>query len=275
MYETHFALKEKPFSIQPEPAFLYFAHRHTLAYTMLEYAIINKAGFTVICGEIGCGKTTLVQHLLSEMGEDITFGLINNTHQNTENFLEWVMLAFQQPYEFRSPVALYDAFQRFLVAQYRANRRVVLIIDEAQNLSPEVLESLRMLSNLNADKNCLLQIILVGQPQLKKLLNRPELKQFAQRVSVQFYLPPLDAADVEKYIQHRLQVAGGAQTLFTADACQKIALATKGVPRSINILCDTALVYAFSAGQPEVDAAMVDEVLKDREGFGFLNESAH
>lgn len=275
MYETHFALKEKPFSIQPEPAFLYFAHRHSLAYTMLEYAILNKAGFTVICGEIGCGKTTLVQHLLSEMGGDITFGLINHTHQKTENFLEWVMLAFQQPYEFRSPVALYDAFQRFLVAQYRANRRVVLIIDEAQNLSPEVLESLRMLSNLNADKNCLLQIILVGQPQLKKLLNRPELKQFAQRVSVQFYLPPLDAADVEKYIQHRLQVAGGAQTLFTADACQKIALATKGVPRSINILCDTALVYAFSAGQPEVDAAMVDEVLKDREGFGFLNESAH
>lgn len=275
MYETHFALKEKPFSIQPEPAFLYFAHRHSLAYTMLEYAILNKAGFTVICGEIGCGKTTLVQHLLSEMGGDITFGLINNTHQKTENFLEWVMLAFQQQYEFRSPVALYDAFQRFLVAQYRANRRVVLIIDEAQNLSPEVLESLRMLSNLNADKNCLLQIILVGQPQLKKLLNRPELKQFAQRVSVQFYLPPLDAADVEKYIQHRLQVAGGTQTLFTVDACQKIALATKGVPRSINILCDTALVYAFSAGQSEVDAAMVDEVLKDREGFGFLNESAH
>lgn len=274
MYEAHFALKEKPFSIQPEPAFLYFAHRHTLAYTMLEYAIINKAGFTVICGEIGCGKTTLVQHLLSEMGEDITFGLINNTHQNTENFLEWVMLAFQQQYEFRSPVALYDAFQRFLVAQYRANRRVVLIIDEAQNLSPGVLESIRMLSNLNADKNCLLQIILVGQPQLKKLLNRPELKQFAQRVSVQFYLPPLDAVDVEKYIQHRLQVAGCNKPLFTADACQKIAQATQGVPRSINILCDTALVYAFSAGLPQVDSAMIDEVLKDREGFGFLNEPA-
>lgn len=132
-----------------------------------------------------------------------------------------------------------------------------------------------MLSNLNADKDCLLQIILVGQPQLKKLLNQPDLKQFAQRVSVQFYLPPLDAADVDKYIQHRLQVAGCTTPLFSADACQKIALVTLGVPRSINILCDTALVYAYSAGLPQVDSAMVDEVLKDREGFGFLRESAH
>lgn len=273
MYEAHFGLQEKPFSIQPEPSFLYFAHRHSMAYTMLEYAILNKAAFTVICGEIGCGKTTLVQRLLTDMGGDITFGVISNTHQNIDNFLEWVMLSFNQKYEFRSPVALYDAFQCFLVSQYRANRRVVLIIDEAQNLSPAALESIRMLSNLNADKNCLLQIILVGQPQLKKLLNRPDLKQFAQRVSVQFYLPPLDASDVESYIRHRLQVAGCTTNLFTSDACTRIAVASSGIPRTINILCDTALVYAYSAGLSQVDSAILDEVLIDRENSGVLYAS--
>jgi type II secretory pathway predicted ATPase ExeA len=169
-----------------------------------------------------------------------------------------------------SQVGLYDAFQRFLIAQYGAGRRVVLIVDEAQNLSPSALESLRMLSNINADKDQLLQIILVGQPQLKDLLSRPDMQQFAQRVSVHFFIPPLDPMEVERYIAHRLKVAGREIPLFTRRACERIAEASGGIPRTINILSDTVLVYGYSAGADHIDVGLVDEVLKDRVDYGGL-----
>ncbi len=268
MYEEFYGLKEKPFSIQPDPDFLFFGQRHTLAYAMLEYGIQNRAAFSVITGEIGCGKTTLIRHLLNQLGEDVTVGMVYNTHQDIANLLEWIMLAFGQPYDGLSQVAMYDAFQRFLIAEYAARRRVLLIVDEAQNLSPSALESLRMLSNINADKDQLLQILLVGQPQLNELLRRPELVQFAQRVSVQFFIPPLGTVEVERYIRHRLKVAGREKPLFTLKACQRIAEATNGVPRSINILCDTALVYGFSAEREWIDDELIEEVLSDRAEYG-------
>lgn len=268
MYEEFYGLKEKPFSIQPDPDFLFFGQRHTLAYAMLEYGIQNRAAFSVITGEIGCGKTTLIRHLLNQLGEDVTVGMVYNTHQDIANLLEWIMLAFGQPYDGLSQVAMYDAFQRFLIAEYAARRRVLLIVDEAQNLSPSALESLRMLSNINADKDQLLQILLVGQPQLNELLRRPELVQFAQRVSVQFFVPPLGTVEVERYIRHRLKVAGREKPLFTLKACQRIAEATNGVPRSINILCDTALVYGFSAEREWIDDELIEEVLSDRAEYG-------
>lgn len=270
MYESFYGLKEKAFSIQPDPDFLYFGRRHTLAYTMLEYGIQNRAGFSVICGDIGCGKTTLVRHLLNAIGPELTVGLVYNTHQDIADLLEWIMLAFGQPYEGMSPVARYDAFQRFLIAEYGAGRRTVLIVDEAQNLGVGALESLRMLSNINADKDQLLQIILVGQPQLQKLLQRPELQQFAQRVAVDFFIPPLDPAEVGKYIAHRLQVAGRTDPLFSDAAVAAIAAATGGIPRSINILCDRALVYGFAAEAGEIDVSIVEDVLADRREFGVL-----
>ena len=271
MYEKFYGLKEKPFSIQPDPDFLFMGKRHSLAYAMLEYSIHNKAGFAVISGEIGCGKTTLIRHLLNNVGEDVSIGLVYNTHQEIANLLEWIMLAFGQPYDGLSQVALYDAFQRFLIAKYSAGKRVLLIVDEAQNLSPAALESLRMLSNINADKDQLLQIILVGQPQLKNLLRRPELQQFAQRVSAHFFIPPLDAAEVERYIDHRLKVAGRVRPLFTSSACQRIAEASRGIPRSINILCDTVLVYGFSGESAIIDADLVEEVIRDQAEFGVLS----
>ena len=270
MYEAFYGLREKPFSIQPDPDFLYFSKRHAMAYSMLQYGIQNRAGFTVICGEIGSGKTTLIRHLLNSLGQELTVGLVYNTHQDIDDLLEWIMLAFGQPYDGMTPVARYDAFQRFLIQEYAAGRRSVLIVDEAQNLSMGALESLRMLSNINADKDQLLQIILVGQPQLREMLQKPELRQFAQRVGVDFYLPPLTAPEVAQYVRHRLHVAGRDDPLFTDDALTLIAQATGGVPRSINILCDMALVYGFGGDVQTIDATLVHEVLADRRNFGVL-----
>jgi len=271
MYQTFYGLKEKPFSIQPDPDFLYFGRRHVYAYAMMMYGVKNGAGFSVISGEIGCGKTTLVRHLLNNLDSNLVVGLVSNTHRDISDLLEWIMLAFGLPYDGMSKVALYDGFQRFLIEQYGLGKRALLIIDEAQNLNPDALESLRMLSNINADKHQLLQVILVGQPQLKTLLMLPELQQFAQRVAVDFHINPLNASDVQDYIQHRLAVAGREAPLFTAEACAKVADASRGVPRSINILCDTALVYGFSAESEHIDLSLVEEVLSDKAEFGALS----
>ena len=271
MYETFYGLKENPFSIQPDPDFLYFGRRHAYAYSMMEFGIKNRAGFMVISGEIGCGKTTLIRHLLNNLAPNLTVGLVNNAHHEIANLMEWVMLAFGLPYEGLSEVALYDAFQRFLIEQYGLGKSVLLIIDEAQNLRADTLESLRMLSNINADKNQLLQIMLVGQPQLKDMLTRPDLLQFSQRVEADFHIKPFAASDVQNYIQHRLAVAGRETPLFTTEACARIAEASQGIPRRINILCNTALVYGFSAEAELVDLGLVEEMLSDKAEFGALS----
>lgn len=274
MYEAFYGLKEKPFSIQPDPDFLFLGRRHSMAYAMLEYGIQNRAGFSVICGEIGCGKTTLIRHLLNNLGPEIKVGLVYNTHRSIGDLLEWIMLAFGQPYQGLSPVGMYDAFQQFLIANYSAGKRVVLIVDEAQNLEPAALESLRMLSNINADKDQLLQIVLVGQPQLRDLLRRPDLQQFFQRVAVDFFIPPLDLHEIKIYIAHRLKVAGRDMPLFSSQAITLIANASKGFPRTINILCDMALVYGFSMGSEIIGIDIVREMLRDRAEFGVFSQVA-
>lgn len=271
MYETFYGLKEKPFSIQPDPDFLYFGRRHTLAYAMLEFGVQNGAGFAVISGEIGCGKTTLIRHLLNNLPPGIRVGLVNNTSREIADLLEWILLSFGLPYEGLSKVALYDSFQHFLIQQYGLGRRVLLIVDEAQNLNPNALESLRMLSNINADKHQLLQIILVGQPQLKNMLMQPELQQFAQRVAVDFHIRSFAVGEVQDYIHHRLTIAGRETPLFTPEACARIAEASHGIPRSINILCDTSLVYGFAAESEQIDLTLVEEMLSDKTEFGTLS----
>jgi general secretion pathway protein A len=235
MYESFYGFNEKPFTIQPDPDFLFLSNRHSLAYAMLEYGVRNRAGFSVICGDIGCGKTTLLRHLINNLGDEITVGIVYNTHQDMDDLVNWIMLAFDQPYEGKSYLAQFDAFQQFLIKSYVANKRAVLIIDEAQNLSPKALESLRMLSNINADKDQLLQVILVGQPELREILRRPDMKQFFQRVSVDYYIPPLKPAEVSKYIHHRLHVAGRDEPLFTTAAIRLISTESQGIPRSISI----------------------------------------
>lgn len=261
MYETFYGLRERPFSIQPDPEFFYLSERHAFACTMLEYAVANQSGFAVITGEIGAGKTTLIRRLLGNLPSNIVVGLVTNTHKDHDDLLKWVMLAFGEGYEATSDVALFDAFQHFLIDTYRAGSTVLLIIDEAQNLSVPALEALRLLSNINVDKHHVLQIILTGQPELRARLKEPELVQFAQRVSVDFNLPALKADEVAAYITHRLAVAGRQTPLFSDAACELIAEHSGGIPRRINILCDTALVFGYGAGDDVIDEALVREML--------------
>ena len=270
MYETFYQLKEKPFSILPDPSFLYLGKRHALAYTMLEYGVEHGGGITVITGGVGCGKTTLIRHLLNNLDRDVNVGLISNTQQEIGELLKWVLLSFEQPYDTNDKVALFDRLQRHLIEEYGKGRRSVLIIDEAQNLAIGTLEELRMLSNINADKDQLLQLVLVGQPQLKNLLRRPELEQFVQRVSSDFHIEPLSLAEVAEYIRHRLAVAGRETELFDEGAIEAVYESTGGVPRRVNVLCDTALVYGFPQHAEQITAELVNEVLRDKARYGIF-----
>ena len=206
MYETFYELRGKPFSILPDPDLIYWGRAHSMAFTMLEFGVMNNAGFTVITGEIGSGKTTLVRRLLKSLDPAITTGLISNSPQGREELLQWILMAFERPFEGSYPM-LFKRLQDFLYGQFAAGRRTMLIIDEAQNLEPEALEHLRMLSNINADKYQILQLILVGQPQLRDLLQAPQLHQFAQRISSDFHLKPLSPPDVVNYIAFRLELS--------------------------------------------------------------------
>jgi general secretion pathway protein A len=269
MYEAFYGLKEKPFSILPDPDLIYWGRMHSMAFTMLEFGVMNNAGFTVITGEIGSGKTTLVRHLLKMLNPNITTGLISNSPQGREEMLQWTLMALGQPFEGNYP-KLFKQLQDFLYGQFATSRRTILIIDEAQNLEPEALEHLRMLSNINADKYQILQLILVGQPQLRDLLLEPRLHQFAQRISSDFHLKPLDEQEVAKYIDFRLQAVGSKIPLFSQQASSLIAWASGGIPRMINILCDTSLVYGFASGQRTISQAIVKEVIADKQQFSIF-----
>ncbi len=275
MYNAYFGLSERPFSLLPDPEFLFWATPHTKAYTMLEYGIATHAPITVITGEVGSGKTTLVRKLLNEIPRDYSVGLISNAQGGRGELLHWVLMALgQEPDPSKSYVQLFRQFQDFLIDEYAAGRRTALIFDEAQNLTPETLEELRMFSNINADKDELLQLILVGQPELRELISRPDLTQFAQRIASEFHLRALTLEEAEAYIGHRLAVAGAQRPIFTKEACRMIHAAARGTPRLINQLCDYALVYAFADERPEVDADIVAEVLRDRGRYGvFQTES--
>jgi general secretion pathway protein A len=264
MYEAYYQLREKPFSILPDPDLIYWGRMHTMAFTMLEFGIMNNAGFTVITGEIGSGKTTLLRYLLRRISPSVTVGLISSSPQGRHELLQMILMALDQSFEGDYPI-LFKRLQDFLYGQYANGRRTILIIDEAQNLEPEALEHLRMLSNINADKFQILQLILVGQPQLRDVLISPKLHQFAQRISSDFHLSPLDPKDVAKYTAFRLEAVGSRWLLFTEEACSLIATASGGIPRMINVLCDTALVYGFAGDRTVVGQDIVREVIADKQ----------
>jgi len=270
MYESFYGFREKPFSLLPDPGFLYLSEKHRMALTMLQYGLMNQAGFTVITGEIGSGKTTLIRKLLEEVGEEVSVGVVSNTHRNFGELLQWVLLAFDLEYREKKKVELYQTLADFIIRQYGQGRNTVLIIDEAQNLSPEALEELRMLSNINADKDQVLQLMLVGQPGLRDTLRLPELYQFAQRVAVDYNLKPLSLEETWLYIRHRLRSAGGDPNIFDTKACAAVYYYTGGTPRLINILCDTALVYGFAEHKRRVDAAIVCEVAREKAAGGIF-----
>jgi type II secretory pathway predicted ATPase ExeA len=272
MYKSFYGFKEKPFSLLPDPAFLFYSVKHRRALAMLRYGLMNQAGFTVITGEIGSGKTTLIRQLLNEIESDqgATVGIVSNTHRTFGELLEWVLLAFKLEYRGKKKVELYQTLAEFIAREYSQERRTVLIIDEAQNLDAEALEELRMLSNINANKDQLLQLILVGQPSLREILRLPELHQFAQRIAVAFNLKTLSLEETWQYIRHRLEVAGGDPNLFDTKACAAVYYYTQGTPRLINVLCDTALVYGYGEQKQRIDVDIICQVVQEKIKEGIL-----
>jgi len=273
MYESFYGLKEKAFNLNPDPEYFYMSREHEDAYRHLEYAISESKGFAVITGEVGAGKTTLINYLLYKLELDINIGLITNTNIPASQFLKAICREFEINVDVREKVDIMEIFQDFLLERYAQNERVLLIIDEAQNISLEAMEEIRMLSNLEAEKSHLIQIILLGQPELKYKLQRNDLKQFAQRVSTHYHINGLNKDEVNNYIQYRLKV-GEAENLdiFKKDAIELIYQHSLGIPRIINVICDTALVYGYADGIKIVDKNLVETVIKEREESGIFSK---
>ena len=270
MYEEYFGFKEKPFSLLPDPSFLYMTKSHSMALTMLEYSLTNdSAGICVISGEIGSGKTTLIRKLLNNMDAKFTTGLLTNTHSEFGDLLQWVLMAFGLDYHNKGTVELYETFVNFTIQKFAQGKRTVLIIDEAQNLSFKALEVLRMLTNINSDKNQVLQLIMVGQPELRDTFRAKQLEQLNQRVTVNYHMNKLNQQDGYLYIRHRLKIAGGEPDLFSGSACKAVWYYSRGIPRVMNTLCDTALVYAFADQKSGVDIKLVNEIVNERKGSLF------
>jgi len=271
MYRQHFGLKAKPFSLIPDPKFLHFSDKHKVAYSLLEYGLHEQSGLTVITGEVGSGKTTLIRHLLSEIDQsELAIGLINNTHASLGDLTQWVALAFGISHENKDKVTLFRDVQDYLIAEWAGGKRAVLIVDEAQNMDKETLEELRLYTNINADGEQFLQIVLVGQPELRDILRAPELAQMAQRVSVEYHIEPLGWQDTANYIRHRLATASNEESveaashIFDSVAIAVIFYFSGGVPRLINTLCDFALVHAYAMGLQTINHSIALEVVRGR-----------
>lgn len=254
--------------MSPDPSFLYLSPKHKKALTTLKYGLVSQASITVITGEIGSGKTTLIMTVLGKIEGQCTVGLITNTHSAFGDLLTWVLAAFNIHHESKNKAERYQIFIKFLAEEHKKQRRVILIVDEAQNMDIETLEELRLLSNVNIADQIKLQMILVGQPELVDKLNKPELIQFAQRISIEYHLKPLNFEETRNYIAHRLQVAGGDPSVFNEAAATAIYYYTDGVPRLINNICDLAMVFAFASETKTIGWKAIVEVVNERKTGG-------
>ena len=270
MYESFYGLRTKPFALLPDSDFLYPGSTHRAAYSLLEYGLINEAPFMVFTGDPGMGKTSLLQKLISEHGEKHSIGLVTNARYDIEHLLPWILLSLGLSKKKLDPVEAYHVFSEFLIRESNQHRRVILIIDEAQSLGSDLLEELRLLSNLNDGKTLKLQIILSGQPDLHTLLRRIDMTQFAQRIVVDYHLEPLSEEETGLCIRHRLQIAGGHPSLFTNKACALVHRLTRGNPRLINQVCDVALTYGFAEQARVISSKLVAQAAFDRNKGGIL-----
>ena len=264
LYVDFFGFSERPFTLVPDPEFLFWSEQHKHAFSILQFGILSSAPITLITGDIGAGKTTLIQALLTEIPDDVKIGLISNAQGDRGELLQWVLNALEVEFDPSiSYIQMFQALQDFLLAEYSAGRRVILIFDEAQNLSLEGLEELRMLTNINSGKDVLIQLILAGQPELRDMIQSRSMQQLAQRVAASFHLKAMSVDTTNRYIGHRLRAAGGSGREFTLEACKLIHGEAGGVPRLINQLCEFSLLYAWDAEVRTIDEDLVRQVLSD------------
>ncbi|MDP2816184.1 MAG: AAA family ATPase [Rectinemataceae bacterium] len=266
MYEKFYNLTTKPFQMVPNPSFLYLSGLHRNALTHLEYGLMERVGFILLTGEVGTGKTTLIRYLLDKLPVNTVPALLFNTNINGEQLIRLILQEFEvEPVE--SKAGNIDLLQQYLIGRFAAGKNPVLIIDEAQNLTDEALEEVRMLFNLQTDEEMLLQVILVGQPELQKRLGSPHLVQLRQRVAASYHLTSLSEEESAAYIASRLAKAGGASSLFSEEAVAAVFRASGGIPRTINLFCDAALVYGFAEEVPRIDAAIIEQVVSHNQGW--------
>jgi general secretion pathway protein A len=268
MYLDFYGLKEFPFNITPDPHYLYLSRNHKEAFDHLLYGITARKGFIELTGEVGSGKTTLCRAVLSHLGDSVRTALVLNPYLTENQLLRAILQDFGLTPAGRDKLTFMNQLNAYLLEQNRNGINVALIIDEAQNLSLELLEQIRLLSNLETDQHKLLQIVLAGQPELRDLLNRPELRQLKQRILVRYHLPPLEAEDAARYIAHRLKTAGaGDEVGFENEAIDLIFQSSGGVPRLINSLSDHAMLAGYVLGRKRIDAACVSMAVKQLEGL--------
>ena len=264
MYESFFNLHTKPFDLLPNSEFLYLSKSHKRAITYLDYGIREHAGFILLTGEIGSGKTTIIRNLIKKQLDRVILSKVFNTHVNFEQLIAMVNDDFNLPVQGKDKIALLRDLNDFLIEQYTLGNKPTLIIDEAQNLSADILEEIRMLSNLETDNAKLLQIILVGQPELRKTLSLPGLLQLRQRISINCHINPMSRVEVDEYIHHRLQIAGNREAVnFSGQALDTIYRFSRGIPRLINIICDFLMLSAFAEETGNIDEDMVRDIIGD------------
>ena len=271
MYLELFGLRELPFRLSPDPQFLYLSKHHARAKTYMESTVWFTDGFVVITGEIGSGKTTLIETFLRELDKDVVVAQINQTQLSPIAFLQTLLAQFGfTPFKMKK-AELIATISTFLIEQYAAGRKVLLVVDEAQNLSNRVLEDIRLLSGVETTKDKTLRIILAGQPELNDKLRSPELVQLAQRIRLRFHLTALSRQDLSAYVRHRLEVAGsGRREIYTEDALSLVYRYTGGVPRLVNTLCDTAMMSAFAIEKNVVDQAIIESAVEDLQWVEFM-----
>ena len=270
MYTRFYGLREKPFEITPDPKFLFLSESHKEALAHLTYAVRERKGFTVVTGEVGTGKTTLVQTLLSRLDGNAKTAYIFNPKLSSTDLLHSICEDFGMKSQKRSKGQYISQLHKFLLDCYARNENVVLIIDEAHTLDPMLLEEVRLLTNLETPKSKLLQVILIGQPELNDILKDPQFRQLKQRVSLRYHVQPLSKEDTQKYIKRRLRIAGAFDlNVFTLKAFNKIYSYTKGLPRLINIVCDNALLTGYATEQKVIGYKVIRDVINNLEGVGF------
>ncbi|MEI6083204.1 MAG: AAA family ATPase [Verrucomicrobiota bacterium] len=272
MYKDFYGLREYPFNMTPDPQFFFQSRTHRVALDVLRFGIRERKGFLVITGEIGAGKTTVCRSLLRSLDANTKTALLLNPCVSDSQILRTVCDEFKLQPAKTTKKDLYDTINAFLIRELAANHNVVLIVDEAQNLRPKALEQIRLLSNLETEKEKLLQIILVGQPELAKLLQRDDLVQLKQRIALRHHIPPLEWEEIGEYIRHRLEVAGDARIQWTDGALLLIRRYSRGVPRLINVVCDKALMAGYVAESFLIDAGFVQRGIEDIEGEPIAEE---